>query len=93
MDPVMLGGVAGALVVVVGIAAFARRARVPSLDEVVEVDASTCAACGSKDVTHPAEGVYVCACGFRGGPGMGAYVWKLETERIAAMSESAPMRC
>ncbi|MBN8611139.1 MAG: hypothetical protein J0L92_11170 [Deltaproteobacteria bacterium] len=87
MDPVVIGVVVG-VVVVVAIAAFALRSRVPSLDEVAEVDANTCAACGSKDVTHPAEGVYLCVCGFRGGPGMGAYAWKLETERVAAMSES-----
>lgn len=86
MDPLFIGVIA--FVLLGGIAAFALRRRVPSFDDAAETDASTCAACGNTELTHPAEGVYVCRCGFRGGPGLGAYAWKLETERIAAMSEA-----
>ncbi len=73
-----LAAVAG--VIVAGIAAN----RTPNIDDLPD-DGDVCVACGSTDVVHPAEGVYVCICGYEGGPGMAAYQWQLKTERIAAM--------
>ena len=83
MDLAVLGLVVVGVIVLAGLALRPRK-REP---EIVD-DANSCAACGNTELTHPAEGVYVCRCGFRGGPGLGAYAWKLETERIAAMSDA-----
>jgi hypothetical protein len=81
----LIGGVVAGLVVVGAIALYASRPRLDA-DDIVD-DANTCAACGNTDLTHPAEGVYVCRCGFQGGPGLPDHIWRLEDERIAAMPE------